>query len=173
MSTPPLHSPRVRAAEEWEARPPTPGSHPAWPHHDPLAGIPAPPASPSRVPPVRWPQGDLDWIQKISDSPADPIPVPGLNVAGLIETGQLILFGGSLVNSATVATTITVRDGQDASGGFVAQLTIPASGNALLSLPRAGVIIELGLFITGLGGVVTGALYVAHLWKYPFTPATE
>lgn len=85
----------------------------------------------------------------------------------------MILFGGSLVNSATVATTITVRDGMDASGGFVAQLTIPASSNAQLALPRAGVIIELGVFVTGLGGVVTGSLYVAHLWKYPLTPVAE
>lgn len=147
--------------------------HVAWPHHDPLAGIPAPSGPPGRVPPVRWPQGDLDWMVKVGNAPADPVPVPSPAGTGLIETGQMMLFGGSLVNSATVATTVTIRDGMDATGGFVAQVTVPASGNFQLALPRAGVIIELGLFITGLGGVVTGALYVAHLWKYPFTTVGE
>lgn len=173
MSTPLLKGPQRRPGDEWEARPPTPGSHPAWPHHDPLAGIPVPPAGPSRIPPVRWPQGDLDWLTTVAEAPADPVPVPSPAGTGLIETGQMILFGGSFVNSSTAAVTITLRDGQDASGGFIAQVTVPASGNIQLALPRAGVIIELGLFITGLGTVITGAAYVAHLWKYPFTPVAE
>lgn len=173
MTTPLQHPQRPRKADEWEARPPTVTGHVAWPTHDPLAGIPAQPAPARGIPPVRWPQGDLDWLVKIGNAPADPVPVPGFNVAGLIETGQMILFGGSLVNSATTATTVTIRDGQDATGGLIATITVPASSNVQLALPRGGVICELGLFMTGLGGVVTGALYVAHLWKYPFTPPGE
>lgn len=248
-----------------------------------MAGIPVPPAGPSKIPPVRWPQGDLAWIQTISNAPADPIPAPPAGTGGLVESGQLVLFGGSLFNASVTPATVTLYDGMDAKGGPVAQLVIPpglpslassdtsaafaaatagsaslpagnqitgftvtlsAAGTAAgtitvsnllggvnlvydvpvgatslsvqfpqplqaaaaaaitvaisaitgggaghinitgqavtavaapaqLSLPRAGVLLEIGLFMAVTGGVVTGTLYVAHLWKYPFTPPGE
>lgn len=165
-----LKGPQARRADEWEARPPASPGHVAWPVHDPGAGIRLAPAQPGGIPPVRWPQGDIDWMVKVASLPGDPVPMPAAGTGGLVESGQLILFGGSLTNAATAATTLTLYDGMDVKGGQVAILTIPASGNAPLSIPNRGVLLEIGLFATVGGGLANGTLYVAHIWKYPFTP---
>lgn len=151
---------------------PSPG-HITWPHHDPGAGIKLAPGPDRGIPPVRFPQGDLEWILKISNAPADPIPMPPGGIGGLVESGQMVLFGGSVVNTATTVTTLTLYDGMDIKGGQAGQFTIPASSNLQITLPRAGVLLEIGLFAQVSGGFATGTLYVAHLWKYPFTPPGE
>lgn len=122
---------------------------------------------------VRWPQGSLEWLLAIASLPADPIPAPAGGAGGLVESGQLTVYGGSLVNSGTAASTVTFLDGQDAKGGLIATLSVPASGTFQWSLPRAGVSLEVGLWMVVTGGSVTGTLYVAHIWKYPFTPPGE
>lgn len=173
MLTPPLKGPQRRPADEWETRIPRTPGHVAWPHHDPGAGIPAPGPAPRGVPPVRWPQGSLEWLLQIGNIPADPVPAPSAGAGGLVESGQLALFGGSLNNTAATAATVTLFDGMDAKGGQVAIMIIPATSTFQLNLPRAGVLLEMGLFMVVTGGVAVGTLYVAHLWKYPFTPPGE
>ena len=150
----------------------TPG-HVAWQHHDPGADIPPPSAPVRGVPPVRWPQGDLDWLTDISEVPADPVGLPAAGTGGLVETGQLILFGGSVQNTATAAATLTIYDGADAKGTQVGIHVIPASSDRQITLPRAGVLCEIGLFCTVTGGNVTGTFFLGHIWKYPFTPPGE
>lgn len=255
----------------------------ARPVHDPLAGLPPPGPPVHPLPPGRFPQGDLDWIVKISNAPADPIPVPAAGTGGLVESGQMVLFGASLSSFSGAPATVNFYDGMDVKGGLVAQLVIPPStssqtsadasaafaagvaGSAALlagqlitgftvtlasggtaagtvtvsgllggvnlvydlpagatslsvqfpqplnaaaaaaitvavsaitgggaghvnitglavsgaaapvqlNIPRAGILLELGLFMTVTGGIVTGTAYVAHLWKYPFTPPGE
>lgn len=122
---------------------------------------------------LRWPQGSLEWLIAIASCPADPVPLPAAGAGGLVESGQMAVFGGSLINTAAGAATVTVYDGVDAKGGQIAQVTVPAAANFQWSLPRAGVLLEMGLFVVVAGGVVTGTLYVAHFWKYPFTPPGE
>lgn len=109
----------------------------------------------------------------ISEVPADPVAIPpGASV--LVESGQLILFGGSLVNSATAAGTVTLYDGMDAKGTFIAQVAIAASSPANLAVPRAGILCEIGLFAVVTGVTLSfSALYVGHVWKYPITPPGE
>lgn len=150
----------------------TPG-HVTWPHHDPGAGIPPPPAPARGVPPVRWPQGDISWLNLISEIPADPVGLPPAGAGGLVETGQLILFGGSVQNTGTAAATLTIYDGADAKGTQLGVHIIAASTDRQITLPRAGVLCEIGLFVTVTGGVVVGTFYVGHIWKYPFTPPGE
>lgn len=122
---------------------------------------------------VRWPQGDLAWLLAVCNVPADPVPLPAGGTGGQVETGQLALFGGSLTNNATTAAVVTLYDGQDVKGGQVATVNVPASSSVQLALPRAGLFLEIGLFMTVTGGNVTGQAYVAHLWKYPYTPPGE
>lgn len=123
--------------------------------------------------PVRWPQGDLAWLVAIGNTAADPVPLPAAGAGGLVESGQMTLLGGSLVNSSTNAAVVTLYDGQSNNSAFIAQIPVPASSTVNLSLPRAGVFCEIGIFAVVTGGNVTGALYVQHLWKYPFTPPGE
>lgn len=170
---PPLPPYPARRADEWETRIPRTPGHVAWPHHDPGAGIVPQAPGPRGIPPVRWPQGSLEWLLQIGNVPADPVPAPVAGTGGLVESGQLALFGGSLQNTATTAATVTLFDGMDAKGGQVAIMSIAASSTFQLNLPRAGVLLEMGLFMVVTGGVVVGTLYVAHLWKYPFTPPGE
>ena len=151
---------------------PTPG-HIAWPHHDPGAGIPPSPPPVKSVPPVRWPQGDIDWLTLIGEVPADPVGLPPAGAGGLIETGQLILFGGSVQNTGTAAATLTLYDGADAKGTPIAVHVIAAGTDRQITLPRAGVLCEIGLFCTVTGATVTGTVYLGHIWKYPFTPPGE
>lgn len=104
---------------------PTPG-HVAWPHHDPGAGIPVLPAPVRGIPPVRWPQGSLEWLIAIASVPADPVAVPSGGTGGLVESGQLILFGGSLVNAGPGAGHINLFDGVDLKGTQIVSLDVPA-----------------------------------------------
>lgn len=166
--------PGPRRGQSPEAAVTTPPKQPlTWPHQ-PTDARQAP-RTPYHYPHdrVKWPQGDLEWLVAIGQLPADPVPLPPAGTGGLVETGQLFLYGGSLVNSSTNASVVTIRDGADATGGFLAQVNVAASSNANLSLPNIGVICEIGLWVVVAGGSVTGALYVAHMWKYPFTPYTE
>lgn len=151
---------------------PTPG-HIPWPHHDPLADIPAPPPGGGQIPPVRGPQGDLAWLIAIGSVPADPVGLPPGGAGGLVESGQLILFGGSLLNAGTVAGHVNLFDGMDAKGTLIVQLDIAAGASAQLSIPRAGIFCEIGLFAVVTAGTITGPVYVGHIWKYPFTPPGE
>lgn len=144
------------------------------PVHDALAGIPPGPAGPpAHIPPVRFPQGSLEWLIAISSVPADPVGVPLGGAGGLVETGQLILFGGSFDNVSTNAAVVQLLDGGDAKGTLVAKFIIPASSQFQLSLPRAGVLCEIGLFSIVTGGSLAGTAYIGHVWKYPFTPPGE
>lgn len=145
----------------------------AWPHHDPGAGIPPSPPPARGIPPVRWPQGDLDWLTTISEVPSDPVGLPPAGTGGLVETGQLILFGGSVQNTATTAATLTIFDGADAKGTQLGVHIIAAGTDRQIVLPRAGVLCEIGLFVTVTGGIVVGTVYLGHIWKYPFTPPGE
>ena len=147
--------------------------HIAWPHHDPGAGIPSGPAPVGGVPPVRWPQGSLEWLIAIASVPADPVSLPPAGAGGLVESGQLILFGGSFLNAGTVAGHVNLFDGADAKGTLIVQLDIAAGASANLNIPRAGILCEIGLFAVVTAGTITGPAYVGHVWKYPFTPPGE
>ena len=260
-----------------------PKGHVAQAVHDPLAGL-LPAGPPVRsIPPGRWPQGDLNWLVAIASVPADPIGLPPAGTGGLVESGQLILFGGSLVNTGAAAGHINLFDGVDTKGTQVAQVDLPlgssttatstatgaisagagsaalgngvsatgftlsfsaapsTTGTAVLSnvtggpytfnipsgqtspytvvfpgpitassagvaptltiaglgtgagtielygqavtvvaspavqlnIPRAGLLLEIGLFAQVTAGSVTGIVYVGHVWKYPFTPPGE
>lgn len=105
--------------------------------------------------------------------PADPVPLPAAGAGGLVESGRNVITGGSLVNTATTAATVTLYDGQDAKGGQIAQFNVPASSALPFTFPNRGVLLEMGLFVVVTGGVITGSAYLIHLWRYPFTPAGD
>lgn len=173
MTTPPGAVRRLPGtAPAAELHSATPG-HVAWPHHDPGAGIPAQPVPARGVPPVRWPQGSLEWLIAIASVPADPVSLPPAGTGGLVESGQLILFGASLLNAGTVAGHVNLFDGMDAKGTLIVQLDIAAGASANLNIPRAGILCEIGLFAVVTAGTITGPTYVGHVWKYPFTPPGE
>lgn len=131
------------------------------------------PADPYATRRGRDQKSSWEWLQFAASLPADPIPLNGALTGQLVETGRQILMGGSLVNSASVARTWNVYDGYDNTGVQVAQITVPAAGNAPLAMPAAGVLFETAVFARFSGGLVTGSLWVVHLWKYPFTPPGE
>lgn len=164
--------PRTGEAPLAEIRTP-PKAPLARPVHDPLAGVPPPGPAVKQIPPGRWPQGSLEWLLAISNVPSDPVGMPLGGAGGLVETGQLILFGGSFDNTSTNAAVVVLVDGADAKGTQIVKFTIPASSQFQLNVPRAGILCEIGLFSTVTGGVLLGTAYVGHVWKYPFTPPGE
>lgn len=113
---------------------------------------------------------DYRLVRAAADLPADPVPLPAAGTGGLVESGRSVITGGNLVNNATAAATVTLMDGQDAKGGVIAVLNVPASSALPFTLPNKGVILEIGLFVQVAGGNVTGTAYLIHLWRYPFTP---
>lgn len=113
---------------------------------------------PWRDPPVReaeYYEGQRVWLES-----ARPVAIPGTPATQLIESGRLVLYGWSLVNSSTAAVTVSIRDGQDATGLVVAPVVVPASGNAVEFLGDPGIGLDIGCFLTGLAGVITGTLYL-------------
>lgn len=114
-----------------------------------------------------------DWLAFCATLPADPVPLSGALTGQLVATGRHILMGGTLVNTASTASTWNVYDGMDNTGAQIAQISVPAAGNAPLQMPASGVLCETAIFARYSGGLVTGSLWIVHLWKYPFTPPGE
>lgn len=118
-------------------------------------------------------KGSWEWLAFAATLPADPVALTGAPTGQLVGTGRHILMGGTLVNTATTASTWNVYDGMDNTGTQIAQVTVPAGGNAPLAMPASGVLCETAVFARYSGGLVTGSLWIVHLWKYPFTPPGE
>lgn len=116
---------------------------------------------------------DYRLVLQAANLPADPVPLPAAGAGGLVESGRSVITGGNLVNNSTVAATVTILDGQDAKGGVIAVLNVPASSALPFNLPNKGVMAEMGIFVTVAAGNITGTAYLVHLWRYPFTPLTD
>lgn len=116
---------------------------------------------------------DYGLVLQAANLPADPVPLPAAGAGGQVEGGRSVITGGNLVNNSTSAATVTLLDGQDAKGGVIAVLNVPASSALPFTLPNKGVMAEMGVFVQVAGGNVTGTIYVVHLWRYKFTPLTD
>ena len=149
---------------------PTPG-HVTWPHHDPGAGIPVSPAPSRGVPPVRWPQGSLEWLIAIASVPSDPIGLPPAGVSGLVESGQLILFGGSLVNTGAVAGHLNLFDGVDAKGTQIVSLDFPLGSSSAATSTATGAI-SAGAGSAALGNGVSATGFTLSFSAAPSTTGT-
>lgn len=118
-------------------------------------------------------KGSLEWLAFVANLPAriEPINVP--LGGGLVVPGRGILTGVNLINSATAASTVTLIDGQDSKGLNIAQYTVAGSGNLSPNFPVKGVLVEIGVFLSYSGGLISGSVYVVPLWRYPFTAPGE
>lgn len=117
-----------------------------------------------------WQKGSWEWYRFAAALPSIAIPILGESGSGLAYTGRCILTGWSVFNTTSTAGNLAIRNGQDANGQIVAQLAIPASGNAPMPPGQAGIIIDVGIFTVLTTAVVTGALYVTPLFHLPKTP---
>ena len=115
-------------------------------------------------------KGSWEWLHFAAGLPAKPFQLDAVTASKALVGGRYILTGGSFNNTATTAATVTVYDGQDATGEIIAQLTVPASSSLLLSTANDGVLTEIGLFVGVSGGTITGSLWAVPLWHYNITP---
>ena len=123
---------------------------------------------------VREQARSYEWFQFAAQLPADPVPIASPGGTQLIESGRSILTGIAATNSATAAGSFQVLDGQDAKGQLALPGQIAASGAVLLDVPGQGVLLENGCYLVVTTAVLTGVLYLIHLWRYPgLTPPGE
>lgn len=113
----------------------------------------------------RW-----EWLNFAAGLPAKPFQLSGVTASQKLNLGRYIFVGGSLNNTATTAATVTLYDGQDATGEIIFQVTVPASSSLSVNTANDGVLAEIGLFLAVSGGTVTGSIWAVPLWHYNITP---
>lgn len=118
-------------------------------------------------------KGSFDWMALASAMPYKPEPLPTALGGGLVMSGRLIFGGGLVVNTATSAGFVDFHDGADATGLAFLRVQVPASSSAPVTVPGAGLLCEIGLFITTSSALVNGAAWVKPLWRYAGTPPGE
>ena len=118
-------------------------------------------------------KGSFAWTAAAGQMPADSVPVPAGGGSGLVTSGRLVLAGLAVINTVAVAGTVQVLDGADAKGQVVAAYAIAASGPLNPFLPATGILLEIGCYLVVTGAVLSGAVHLIHLWRYPFTPPGE
>lgn len=118
-------------------------------------------------------KGSWDWLALAAQLPAKPVfPSAGL-VTGLVASGRYLFKGVALNNTAGTAGTVTVLDGQDASGVPIFWLAAAATSPANSPFLSDGILCENGLYIvvSALAGKIT--LWAAPLKHYSFAPPGE
>jgi len=105
--------------------------------------------------------------------PSKHVALPGPSQWGLVAPGRSLFTGVTLVNTSGAAVTVTIRDGQDASGDPMAILVVPATSALPYVGPSSGILAEVGIFVASPGAGVTGALLFVPLWHYPNTAPGE
>lgn len=118
-------------------------------------------------------KGRWDWLNFAAGLPAKPFQLKAVTASQTMTSGRYIFVGGVFNNTATTAATVTVYDGQDATGEIIGQVTVPASSSLSLNTANDGVLAEIGLFVAVSGGTVTGSVWAVPLWHYNITPPGE
>jgi hypothetical protein len=118
-------------------------------------------------------ESSWDWLGFAAGLPGKHVALPGPTAWGLVAPGRSLFLGATLANTSGAAVTVTIRDGQDASGDVLAVLVVPANGGLPYVGPSSGVMAEVGIFIASPGASISGALYFVPLWHYPNTAPGE
>lgn len=87
--------------------------------------------------------------------------------------GRYILREITGLNNATVGGTLTLLDGQDASGEIAVTQGYAASQQFSHTIASVGVLMELGVWLTPGNGNLTGTVLAVPLWQYDITPPGE
>jgi hypothetical protein len=118
-------------------------------------------------------ESSWSWLEFAAGLPGKHVALPGPTAWGLVAPGRSLFLGATLVNTSGAAVTVTIRDGQDASGDPVAILVVPATAGLPYVAPSSGLLAEVGLFIASPGAAVSGVLHFVPLWHYPNTAPGE
>lgn len=115
-----------------------------------------------------WP-----WLEFAAGLPAKAVPFPVKSAGFQAFGGRCIYLGITGANAATVAGSIILYDGQDATGAQVGNYAAAASSPVSQLGPSNGVMCEIGLWVVPTGITLTGSVLVIPLWHYSFTPPGE
>lgn len=119
------------------------------------------------------PKGSWEWLSFAASLPAKPIPITALSAATKGYTGRCIAVGLALDNTATVGGKLTVYDGQDTGGTTIGIYGFAASNQVKQTFGIFGVLCEIGVYLSTVGGLLAGSLWVVPLWEYNITPPGE
>lgn len=115
-----------------------------------------------------WP-----WLEFASGLAGKPVPYSNLAAGNLVFSGRCLFLGITGANAATVAGSVVVYDGQDATGPQALNLAAAASSPFGGNGPNNGILCEIGVFVRPVGITISGSVIVVPLWHYGFTPPGE
>lgn len=118
-------------------------------------------------------QGSWDWLRFAAQLPAKPFQFTSVSAGKLIVAGRYILREITGLNNATVGGTLTVLDGQDATGVICGTQGYAASQQFSHSFSTGGVLTEIGIWLTPGNGTLTGTVLAVPLWEYENTAPGE
>jgi hypothetical protein len=114
--------------------------------------------------------GDWDWLEFAAGLPSSGNQFIAQTASQKLMTGRYIVTGICGTNAATTAGTVTLYDGQDASGEIIATKNVAASSDFILAIPSRGVMTEIGVFLGIVTANITGTVWAIPLTRYNLTP---
>lgn len=117
--------------------------------------------------------GSWEWTRYAAQLPAKPYQFIATAAPKLIVAGRYILREITGLNNATVGGTLTLLDGQDATGAIAGTQGYAASAQFSHSFSTGGVLMEIGIWLNPGNGNLTGTVLAVPLWEYENTPPGE
>lgn len=111
-----------------------------------------------------------EWLAFAASLPSRPVNFSIAAGGESIFGGRCIFNGFAYVNAAGAGESIEFHDGQDATGPLLATLFASSGGRGVVPIPPPGILCDIGVFLTGPTGLVTGSAFIIPLDQYAFTP---
>jgi hypothetical protein len=118
----------------------------------------------------RWQRDSWDWLLAAARLPSKAVSFTAQAAATEIFRGRCLLTGYAVQNTVTTAGGFNIYDGADANGQLVLPVLIASSSYLNEHLPRGGVQMDQGIYLSPSAAVLTGSVFLVPLWDYPFTP---
>lgn len=118
-------------------------------------------------------KGSWEWLAFAAALPSQPFQFVAVTAGQLLLSGRYLVTGITINNSATVAGTVTLYDGQDTTGTIALTQHFSASGTQTTPTVPNGVMCEIGVFMNVTAGNISGAVWAVPLSLIAGTPPGE
>lgn len=105
----------------------------------------------------------LQRAVRAKDWPAQALPVNGVAAPTSLFSGPALLRGWNLENFSATSTDVSINDGDDASGKFVAYFHMTSAANNGIWIGGPGLIMEIGIWLGTLSQALKGAVWYTPL----------
>ena len=118
-------------------------------------------------------KSSFEWLEFAAGLPSRIIPWTAQAASFQGVKGRFVLQGLVAVNNNAAAQTITLHDGEDASGAMFYPASVGIGANLYQPFSPRGVLCETGVFVQLSAGPWNVTLLGVPLWHYSTSPPGE